>query len=43
MIVEHVRRKPSRDMKVKVTGLLWNKGLMEKASNGKYEISVQMS
>lgn len=31
-----------RDMKVKVTELLWNKGLMDKVSIGTYEISVQM-
>lgn len=31
-----------RDMKVKVTELLWNKGLMDKVSIGTYEVSVQM-
>ena len=30
------------DMKVKVTELLWSKGLMDKASIGTYEIGVQM-
>jgi len=30
------------DMKVKVTELLWAKGLMDKVSIGTYEISLKM-
>jgi len=30
------------DMKVKVTELLWAKGLMDKISIGTYEISLKM-
>jgi hypothetical protein len=30
------------DMKMKVTDLLWNKGLMDKVAIGTYEISVKM-
>jgi len=31
-----------KDQKVRVTDLLWSKGLMDKISIGTYEISVQM-
>jgi hypothetical protein len=31
-----------KDMKVRVTDLLWSKGLMDKVSIGTYEISVTM-
>lgn len=31
-----------RDMKVRVTDLLWSKGLMDKVSIGTYEIAVNM-
>jgi len=31
-----------KDMKVKVTDLLWAKGLMDKVSIGTYEISIKM-
>jgi hypothetical protein len=31
-----------RDMKLKVTDLLWAKGLMDKVSIGTYEISIKM-
>lgn len=31
-----------KDMKVRVTDLLWSKGLMDKVSIGTYEISVKM-
>jgi len=31
-----------KDMKMKVTELLWSKGLMDKVSIGTYEIAVQM-
>jgi hypothetical protein len=31
-----------KEMKVKVTELLWAKGLMDKVSTGIYEISIKM-
>ena len=31
-----------KDMKVRVTNLLWNKGLTDKVSIGTYEISIKM-
>jgi hypothetical protein len=32
----------SKEMKVKVTELLWAKGLMDKVSIGTYEIPIKM-